>query len=372
MTAAVGSTVRRRELYLDALRTAAIVRVVIYHTFGGAWLSWAFPAMGVMFALAGGLMVKSLDRQPATTVIRNRIRRLLPALWVFGAVMVPLMIWQGGALDTWSDPNTGDPTPLWHVVFWLVPLVDPPGNEWGENVTVVLWYLRTYLWLVMLSPLLLAAFRRLPIPTLIAPLGVLFAQAFGYLPNGDDGLIWALVSDLGIFAPCWMLGFAHRTGSLKRLPVPGLVGFSAVAAAAGVAWALSHPSEGDDGLSYDLNGIPIAQALWSIAVILPLLRFAPDASWIGRTPVLAIRGAGQQPRGHDLPLAQHPDRSRVLQRRAAGGGRGCLGVGDLEPPGVGLRNGLGADRDRGGAGRVGGGPGGAAKAEAVAGGAVGG
>jgi len=289
MTAAVGSPVpgaRRRELYLDALRTAAIVRVVVYHTFGGAWLSWAFPAMGVMFALAGGLMVNSLTRKPPATVIRSRLRRLLPALWVFGAVMIPVMIWQGGPLDTWTDSNSGEPLPLWRLAFWLVPLGDPPGNEWGENATVVLWYLRTYLWLVLLSPLMLAAFRRLPIPTLVAPLGLLFAQAFGVLPSADDGLIWAVVSDLGIFAPCWMLGFAHRTGALKRLPIPGLVTFVVLAGLAGIAWALSHPSETDDGLSYDLNGIPIGQAFWSIAVILPLLRFAPDASWIGRTPVL--------------------------------------------------------------------------------------
>ncbi|WP_084701622.1 acyltransferase family protein [Cryptosporangium arvum] len=284
MTPAVGTTVpgaRRRELYLDALRTAAIVRVVTYHTFGGAWLSWAFPAMGVMFALAGGLMVNSLDRQDPTTVIRNRIRRLLPALWLFGAITVPLMVWAGGRMSSWTNVDTGEPIPLWHLVFWFVPLLDPPGNEWGENVTVVLWYLRTYLWLVLLSPVLLTAFRRAPIPTIIAPLGLLVAQAWGYIPNGDDGPIWALVSDLGIFAPCWMLGFAHRTGALKRLPNFGLVAFVLVAAGGAVGWVLTHPSD-----SYDLNGIPIAQSLWSIAVILPLLRFAPDASWIGRTPVL--------------------------------------------------------------------------------------
>ncbi|MFG1927842.1 acyltransferase family protein [Cryptosporangium sp. NPDC048952] len=284
MTAAVGSTVpgtRKRELYLDALRTAAIVRVVTYHTFGGAWLSWAFPAMGVMFALAGGLMVNSLDRQDPSTVIRNRVRRLLPALWLFGAVMVPLMIWAGGKMSSWTDSGTGEPVPLWHIVFWFVPLLDPPGNTFGENATVVLWYLRTYLWLVLLSPVLLTAFRRAPVPTLIAPLGLLVAQAFGFLPTGDDGPIWALVSDLGIFAPCWMLGFAHRTGALKRLPNVALGLFVVVAAAGAVAWVVAHPSD-----SYDLNGIPIAQSLWSIAVILPLLRFAPDASWIGRTPVL--------------------------------------------------------------------------------------
>ncbi|MFG1921538.1 acyltransferase family protein [Cryptosporangium sp. NPDC048952] len=276
-----------RELYLDALRTAAIIRVVTYHTFGGSWLSWIFPAMGVMFALAGGLMVRSLDKQPPLTVIKNRARRLLPALWLFGLVIVPVMIWGGGAFSDWTDPNTGEAVPFWKLIFWVVPIFDPPGNEFGANFTVVLWYLRTYLWLVALSPLLLKAFRRWPIPTLVAPLALVLLQTFGILPSPDQGNIWDLVSTLGMFAPCWMLGFAHRTGKLKQIPTPVLVGIVVACAVGGIAWALGHPVEdADPGETYDLNGIPLANALWSIAVIIPLLRFAPDASWIGRTPFL--------------------------------------------------------------------------------------
>ncbi|WP_344650999.1 acyltransferase family protein [Cryptosporangium japonicum] len=276
-----------RELYLDALRTAAIIRVVTYHTFGGSWLSWAFPAMGVMFALAGGLMVRSLDKQPPLTVIKNRARRLLPALWLFGLVIIPVMLWGGGAFSTWTDPNTGEPVPFWKLIFWVVPIFDPPGNEFGTNFTVVLWYLRTYLWLVALSPLLLKAFRKWPIPTLVAPLGLVLLQAFGVLPSPDEGNLWDLVSTLGMFAPCWMLGFAHRTGKLTKIPMPALIAIVVACAVGGIAWALGHPAQdADAGEAYDLNGIPLANALWSIAVIIPLLRFAPDASWIGRTPFL--------------------------------------------------------------------------------------
>ncbi|ALO97211.1 hypothetical protein KMT30_01160 [Streptomyces sp. IBSBF 2953] len=39
-----------------------------------------------------------------------------------------------------------------------------------EYFAAVLWYLRTYLWLVLTSPLLLPLFRRWPTPTLLAPL----------------------------------------------------------------------------------------------------------------------------------------------------------------------------------------------------------
>src|SRR5690242_2610875 len=40
------STPRNR--YIDTLRAGAIVRVVVYHAFGWAWLTVALPAMGVM------------------------------------------------------------------------------------------------------------------------------------------------------------------------------------------------------------------------------------------------------------------------------------------------------------------------------------
>lgn len=281
------ATARNRDLYLDALRTAAIVRVVTYHSFSLPWLSWVFPAMGMMFALAGGLMVRSLDRQPAKTVMKNRFRRLLPALWLFGAVWITLMTIHGGSPTTWTDPDTGSRLPVWHLVYWIVPVFNPPGNQWGFDGTEVLWYLRTYLWLVALSPLLLKAFRKWPIPTLLAPLVIVVLQSFNVIPDENSGdlwgvgEVWALLSALGTFAPCWMLGFAHRTGKLAKLSVGATAGISVVLAAVGAAWALTHDSE-----TYDLNGIPLAHALWSMAFILPLLRFAPDASRIGRTPFL--------------------------------------------------------------------------------------
>ena len=281
------ATARNRDLYLDALRTAAIVRVVTYHSFSLPWLSWLFPAMGMMFALAGGLMVRSLDRQPAKTVIKNRFRRLLPALWLFGAVWITLMTIHGGSPTKWTDPTTGTQMPLWHLVYWVVPVFNPPGNQWGFDGTEVLWYLRTYLWLVALSPLLLKAFRKWPIPTLLAPLTIVVLQSFSIIPNENSGDLWglgefwALISALGTFAPCWMLGFAHRTGKLAKLSGAATAGISLALAATGAAWSLTH-----DSATYDLNGIPLGQALWSMAFILPLLRFAPDASWIGRTPFL--------------------------------------------------------------------------------------
>ena len=71
-----------RNRYFDLLRAIAIVRVVVYHSTESAWMSIIFPSMGVMFALAGSLMARSLKR-PAWSVIRGRTRghglnRVLP------------------------------------------------------------------------------------------------------------------------------------------------------------------------------------------------------------------------------------------------------------------------------------------------------
>lgn len=137
-----------RDRYFDALRAVALVRVVAYHTFGWAWAGLVFPSMGVMFALAGSLMAKSLER-PALKVVKSRMRRLLPPFWFWGFFVVVAML-----IHDWM--------PGWQIVFWIVPVGDPPGNEWGIQAWEILWYLRTYLWFVLMSPLLLKVFRKAP------------------------------------------------------------------------------------------------------------------------------------------------------------------------------------------------------------------
>src|SRR3954447_8827195 len=89
MTTTTTATPAPRSRYIDTLRAAAIVRVIVYHAFGWAWLTVALPAMGVMFALAGALMAGSLEKYGARRAVTSRMRRLLPALWALGAVAVP-------------------------------------------------------------------------------------------------------------------------------------------------------------------------------------------------------------------------------------------------------------------------------------------
>ncbi|NEA68165.1 acyltransferase [Streptomyces sp. SID12488] len=241
-----------RDRYFDTLRAVALVRVVTYHTFGWAWAGMVFPSMGIMFALAGTLMAKSLER-PALKVIRSRVRRLLPPFWFWGFFVIVAMM-----VHDWM--------PGWQIVFWVVPLGDPPGNAWGQQAWEILWYLRTYLWFVLLSPLLLRTFRLAPVAVLLLSLApIVVLHNFWEPPDNRFG---SGLTDLATFLFCWVLGFAHREGVLQRLK-PALVVLLSLAAIGFGGWyAFTHQAETG---SYDLDDIPLAQAFWSAGFVTLLM-----------------------------------------------------------------------------------------------------
>jgi len=111
---------RPRDQYIDGLRALALVRVMTYHTFGWIWLPVAFPSMGVMFALGGSLVAGSLSSSSRTQaqVLRKRLKRLLPPLWLYGAVVVAVMARHG-----WTFTETAG-APLADGV-----VVDPPARR---------------------------------------------------------------------------------------------------------------------------------------------------------------------------------------------------------------------------------------------------
>ncbi|MET8837754.1 acyltransferase, partial [Micromonospora sp. NPDC004540] len=253
-----------RNRYLDLLRFLAIVRVVVYHVTGWATLTLIFPAMSVMFALAGSLMAASLDRSGVPAVAR-RLRRLLPSLWVLAAIFVPAMLLTGLPL-----------TPK--VLLWLFPVSDPPANHWGALALSPIWYLRDYLWFVLASPVALWLFRRAPLPTLLAPYALLAAIEFGVLSDPP-----AVLREFGLYFGAWLLGFAHHDGLLRRMANRVLVPLAAALGAAGLGWILTHP--GPRG--FDLNDIHLGNALWSAAFILVAIGRAPAAApWVDRSPAL--------------------------------------------------------------------------------------
>ncbi|WGD42621.1 acyltransferase family protein [Streptomyces cathayae] len=274
---AAGAATPGRDRYLDLLRSIALVRVVVYHLFGWAWLTVLFPSMGVMFALAGSLMARSLKR-PAAGVIRSRIRRLLPPLWAFAAVVLTMMFVNG-----WNPAKDDGTWGLVGLVNYLVPIGAPPypwelGSPsglldvtWAVQAAGPLWYLRAYLWFVLASPLLLWAFRRAPWPTLLAPLGLTAVVGTGLVTiPGETG---RAITDFAVYGGCWVLGFAHHEGMLKQIPRYVSVSCASLVMAFGLWWASGHL--GPDG--WDLNDIPLAQAAWSFGFVVILLQYSP--SW---------------------------------------------------------------------------------------------
>ncbi|MFI5954891.1 acyltransferase family protein [Cryptosporangium sp. NPDC051539] len=263
-----------RDRYFDVLRTACIVWVVVYHIFSDqSWLGF-WPAMGLLFAISGSLMVRSLDRGALKT-IKNRLQRLLPVLWLAGLIGVPLMFWQG-----WSGDER---PPLWRLIFWIFPLSDPPGSPWAESLTEPLWYMRSIVWFILLSPVLLILFRWYPKTMILIPLGVMVAFGVGKIGFGWSGELGeGVLTDGFTFLSLWLLGFAHREGMLKKIPVWAVVAMGLVLAGVATYWALTHQEEG----SYDFNLIPAGQAIYSFGIVLILLRFAPKFSWVGEHKVL--------------------------------------------------------------------------------------
>lgn len=253
-----------RDRYLDTLRALAIVRVVVFHAFPIAALELVFPAMGVMFALGGSLMARSVDRS-ARRAVRNRVRRLLPALWIMGLILVPLMLRRG-----WPDH------PTWSLLLWVVPVADPPSSEFGHAAAGVLWFLVTYLWLVLLSPLLLRLYRRARIATLLMPLALL--GVFLLYPATFGPTAGPVVQNVLAYATCWILGFAHRDGDLARLKPRLIIPLALACTGGALGWAVTHP--GGDGV--DLTADPLAHTIYGVGFVLALLRWSPDMRWLAR------------------------------------------------------------------------------------------
>jgi peptidoglycan/LPS O-acetylase OafA/YrhL len=240
-----------RNRYLDLLRAVATVRVVLYHLSGWAAFTVVFPAMSVMFALAGSMMAASLDRFGVWAVER-RLRRLLPSLWVVALIAVPAMLVAGTAWDA-------------RLLLWGFPIVDPEATGWWMQSLSHAWYLRDFLWLVLLSPLLLPLFRRLPVVSVLTPYAALAVVELGGFT------VPPVVRDLALYGGAWLLGFAHHDGMLARLGRRTVAVVATVLAVPAVAWVVTHP--GPRG--YDLNDIPLGNALWSAAFILVALRISP-------------------------------------------------------------------------------------------------
>jgi peptidoglycan/LPS O-acetylase OafA/YrhL len=268
---------RQRDRYIDFLRTFALIRVMTYHTFDWAWLPMAFPSMGIMFALAGGLVAASLDRAGSARAFwRKRVRRLLPPFWVFGAVVLAAMFAVGWRVE--SSINTFDWSTAW---LWVLPLSDPPYSADAVDWVVPLWYIRIYLWFVLLSPAMLWLFRRWPVRMLAIPPVVLVVTVLGLVELG--GRTYDNVVLLATYACCWMIGFAHHDGKLRQLPLKRTLLAGVALLGVGVWYAFSHQEQYG---TYNIDDVALANMPYCLGAVLILLRIYPKFTWLDRLPTL--------------------------------------------------------------------------------------
>lgn len=160
-----------RDRFLDTLRTIALARVMLWHAFGAPVLTYFVAAVPAMFFVTGSLLAKSLDRRPWRTVLADRGRRVLVPLWVFGTVAFVAM-----RVAWLTDPSPRTAVPWHSIVFWIVPLGDPKGSVWeGGWMSQPLWYVRAMFWLLLLSPLLRKATRRIGAWAFVVPLVIVLS-----------------------------------------------------------------------------------------------------------------------------------------------------------------------------------------------------
>jgi peptidoglycan/LPS O-acetylase OafA/YrhL len=280
-----GSPPSPRNLWFDVLRALALFKIVTYHFCDSPLVASAVPSMGLMFAMAGSLMAGSLTRQKGRHyhVIARRLRRFLPPFWWMALLVVPAMLWH----DWTATTSTATPARWSNLWLWVLPVSTPPGSDWGADWVVPLWYIRTYLWFVVVSPPTLWLWRRWPRQVYsVAPL-VLVLMISGSLqvaaPTGD------VVLDLATFGSCWLLGYAHHDGRLQAMPWRQVLPLGSALVAGGVVWAVVHPTSTG---SWDVNEIPIAEALFSIGGALLLLRLNPRLGWLVRHRRLAGLATG--------------------------------------------------------------------------------
>lgn len=151
------SAQRERDRFLDVVRALALARVVLWHTWSAAWLTW-FPAMPAMFFATGALLDDSVERRGWRRTVRQRARRLLVPFWVYGAVSVTVMVVGG-----WR------PAPA-ELLGWVLPVVDPVGSAELRGLWIPLWYVRAYVWFVLAAGVLRRLVRLLGVgaPVLFA------------------------------------------------------------------------------------------------------------------------------------------------------------------------------------------------------------
>lgn len=143
-----------RDSFLDVVRAISIIRVMFWHALGFWWISWTFAAMPAVFYVSGAVLAKSMRRASCWTVVRNRLRRLVPPYLAYVGIMLIVVTLAAPGVVTDSTSS---------VVSWVIPYRSPAPLAWEEGwLSSPLWFLRALVVVLLLTPLVRPIGRRIP------------------------------------------------------------------------------------------------------------------------------------------------------------------------------------------------------------------
>jgi CubicO group peptidase (beta-lactamase class C family)/peptidoglycan/LPS O-acetylase OafA/YrhL len=219
-------TTPQRDAALDGLRALAILRVITWHASGWSFTTWIISSVPAMFVVTGALLARSLQKGFAFQVLWKRFKRLLVPLWCYSIVVY--------ALSRYFQVRT---SAIW--TFFL-PFNQPTSLIASQWFTSAMWYLRAYVWVLVLSPFIYALTRKFK--SIIPIAGMIAVVALGVGNIDTAGFGWA-TGDIVLYSTCAAAGMAWL---IDGRPSPRSLHITAIAFLAGaVTWLLyRQPMDG--------------------------------------------------------------------------------------------------------------------------------
>ncbi len=251
----------QRDAALDGLRALAILRVVTWHASGWSWTTWIISSVPAMFVVTGALLARSLQKASAFHTLRKRFKRLLLPLWLYSLSVYLLSLhFQVRTSAVWT---------------FFLPFSQPTSMIASQWFTSAMWYLRAYVWVLILAPFIYALTRKFK--SLIPIAGMIGVVSLGIWDIDATGFGWA-VGDIVLYSTCTAAGMAWL---VTGRPSPRTLQKSAIAFLAGaVAWLLfRQPLDGVVNNDHVLH--LFVGGFWTAF----LLNFPKTLSYFSTTPV---------------------------------------------------------------------------------------